>query len=148
MNFTLENVFQSIAGVLKREYPDCDIYVDPEQQGTTLPCFFIFPMQTTIKGHISDRYFRDIGVDVVYLQSSDTLNRYRIAQEIVEYLDQSLDTFSYSDGSGTTSVRALEREWSIDDGELHYKFHIKVRVAAADNHPKMESLVDINGGIK
>ena len=42
MIFTLENIINSLAGVLTARYPDYPVYASPNQQGTDHPCFFIF----------------------------------------------------------------------------------------------------------
>ena len=47
MTFTIANVIDSIAGVLKAGY-DCPVYLGPNQQGTDYPCFFIFLMPSSI----------------------------------------------------------------------------------------------------
>ena len=42
MIFSLENLMQSIAAVLVKEY-EYPVYTSPNQQGTSVPCFFCFP---------------------------------------------------------------------------------------------------------
>ena len=48
MIFTLENIINSLAGVLTARYPDYPVYASPNQQGTDYPCFFIFFMPSKI----------------------------------------------------------------------------------------------------
>ena len=68
MIFTLENIINSLAGVLTARYPDYPVYASPNQQGTDYPCFFIFFMPSKIEKHMNDRFLRDLGVDIVFVQ--------------------------------------------------------------------------------
>lgn len=49
MIFTLENIINSLAGVLTAQYPDYPVYASPNQQGTDYPCFFIFSCLPKLK---------------------------------------------------------------------------------------------------
>ena len=48
MTFTINNLINSLAGVLKAKYPEYPVYTSPNQQGTNVPCFFIFLMPIII----------------------------------------------------------------------------------------------------
>ena len=41
MTFTIANIINSMAGILRERYPDYPVYDSPNQQGTDFPCFFI-----------------------------------------------------------------------------------------------------------
>ena len=61
--------------------------------------------------------------------------------EIAEYLDESLELFSYVDGSGASSfIRTFERQWKIEDEELHYQFHIRQRVSVPRRINQMKEM--------
>ena len=55
MTFTLEKLRDSIAGVLKKNYPDIPVYGNPNQQGTKTPCFFVFFMPSDMEREIDRR---------------------------------------------------------------------------------------------
>lgn len=40
MIFSLQNVINSLAALLTKQYPDYPVYDSPNQQGTKFPCFF------------------------------------------------------------------------------------------------------------
>ena len=149
MTFTLENLINSLAGILKSEYPDYPVYDSANQQGTDYPCFFIFLMPSIIEDHIDDRFYRDIGIDIVFVQQRNIVNGMREIQDIQDFLDFSLETFPYSDGSGEeTYIHTYGRSASTEDQELHYKFHIKQRVSLPRATNYMNSLEDTNVGVK
>ena len=68
MIFSLHHVIDSLAGMLTGAYPDYPVYDSPNQQGTSFPCFFLFCMPSTIEEHVGNHYFRDLGVDLVFVQ--------------------------------------------------------------------------------
>lgn len=112
MIFTLSNVVNSLAGVLASQYPDYPVYENPNPQGTEPPCFFIFFMPSTIEGQVGDRFLRDLGVDIVFVQERNIVNANTEMLQIADYLDMALELFPYSDGGGETAwIRTYERQW-------------------------------------
>ena len=100
MIFSLHHVIDSLAGMLTGAYPDYPVYDSPNQQGTSFPCFFLFFIPSTIEEHVGNHYFRDLGVDLVFVQQRNLVNGNRKIHEIAEFLDRNLDPFPYTDGSG------------------------------------------------
>lgn len=138
MTFTLDRIISSLASVLTAHYSDYPVYASPNQQGTKYPCFFIFFMPSKIEDEIDERYMRDLGIDIVFIQQRNIVNGNAQIQAIADFLDASLELIAYADESGaTTFVRTQERQWQIDDGELHYQFHIRQRVSL----PREENLM-------
>lgn len=148
MIFTIGNLMDSLAAILKSEYPNYRVYIGPNQQGTSLPCFFLFLMPSTIEDHVDERYYRDLGIDVVFVQQRNTANGNAQLQEVQEFLDSSLDLIPYSDGSGTVLLHTYEREASTEDQELHYKFHIRERLYIPKKENPMMELEENNARIK
>lgn len=144
MTFTIANLMDSIAGVLKVGYPGCPVYLGPNQQGTDYPCFFIFLMPSSIADEPDGRYFRDLGLDVVYVQERNAVGGNAEIQAVQEYLDEHLLIFNYSDGTGTVPLHTCEREASTEDQELHYKFHIRQRVSLPGDFNPMQVLEENN----
>ncbi len=149
MIFTLQCVSDSLAGVLKAGYPDYPVYGSPVPQGADPPCFFIFFMPSTIEGQVDERYMRDLGVDIVFVQERCIVDGNARILEVAEYLDGALELFPYHDGSGGTAlVRTFERQWKIEDGELHYQSHIKQRVAVPRDTIRMQEMEENDAKVK
>ncbi len=149
MIFSLQNVIDSLAALLTKQYPDYPVYDSPNQQGTKFPCFFIFFMPSTIEEHAGNRYYRDLGVDIVFVQQRNLVNGNQKIQEIAEFLDLTLDTFWYADNSNLrTLLPTSERQWNIEDEELHYQFHIRQRVALQVKENLMSDMEENDIGIK
>lgn len=149
MIFTLDHIVNSLAGVLKAQYPDYPVYANANQQGTKYPCFFIFFMPSTIESRMDDHFYRDLGVDIVFVQQRNTIDGNSKLQGIAEYLDEHLEIFAYSDGNGETVwLRTYERQWQTEDQELHYQFHIRQRMALSRTEIPMREMEANNAGIK
>jgi len=104
--FTLECVVDSLAGVLARQYPDYPVYTSPNQQGTSFPCFFIFFMPSTLEGHVGNRYFRDLGIDIVFVQQRNIVNGTAQIHALADYLEEALEGLE-------ALARRLRREMEI-----------------------------------
>ncbi len=148
MKFKLEHTINSIAGQLKRAWPEIPVYSNPNQQGTETPCFFIFFMPVEIENRIGRRMQRNVGIDVVYLTERNTTDSYDEMVEIGDTLDFMLEFVCYTDGTETQKLRTYEREWEIEDGEMHYQFYIKPIVSVPDNTPLIEEIEKLEGGIE
>lgn len=144
MIFTLTQLLDSIGGVLKEKYPDISVYSNPNQQGTDVPCFFIFFMPTETENRVGRRYMRNIGIDVVYLVERNDPDAHDQLVSVADQLDYALEFILYEGGK----LRTYDREWKIDDGELHYQFTVKAIVSYPDNTPVIESVESYEGGIK
>ena len=144
MIFALNNILDSLAGVLKNQYPDYPVYGSPNRQGTQFPCFFIFFMPADLDGQVGGLFIRDLGIDIIFVQQMNVYNGNEQILKIAEYLDESLELFSYVDGSGASSfIRTFERQWKIEDEELHYQFHIRQRISVPRRiYPMKEMEVD------
>lgn len=143
MIFTLTQLLDSIGGALKESYPDISVYSNPNQQGTDIPCFFIFFMPTETENRMGRRYMRNIGIDVVYLVEKNDPDAHDQLVAVADQLDFALEFISYGNGK----LRTFDREWKIDDGELHYQFTIKATVSYPDDTPSIESMESYKGGI-
>lgn len=149
MIFTLDHVLNSIAGVLTEQYPEYPVYLSPNQQGTAAPCFFIFFMPSSIESQIDERFYRDLGIDIIFLQERNIINGNTELQTIANFLDENLETIPYTDGSAEpVPIRTFERQWQNEDMELHYQFHIRQRVSIPRTPDYMESMEETNAKIK
>ena len=143
MIFALTQLLDYIGGALKESYPDISVYSNPNQQGTDIPCFFIFFMPTETENRMGRRYMRNIGIDVVYLVEKNDPDAHDQLVAAADQLDFALEFISYGNGK----LRTFDREWKIDDGELHYQFTIKATVSYPDDTPSIESMESYKGGI-
>ncbi len=148
MTYTLQNLINSIAGVLKSQYLNYPVYFNPNQQGTSFPCFFIFTMPSTTEAEPNGYYMRDIGIDIVFVQQRNIVNGYIEILEIQDFLDANLETFEYTDGSDTAEINTFERQASMEDDEMHYKFHIKERVCLNTNDVPINEMEGLDASVK
>lgn len=140
MTYTIRNLVKSIASQLVGAFPDYPVYDSPTQQGATYPCFFVFLMPSTIVDQIDRHEKRDIAFDIVFVQARNAPNAYAQIHGIADTLDELMDFVNYTADGETVPLHTHEREWSIEDQELHYKLHIKQRVAKAVNHTPINVL--------
>ena len=149
MIFSLHHVINSLAELLSEGYPEYPVYDSPNQQGTSFPCFFIFYMPSTIEDQIGNRYLRDLGVNIVFVQQRNLANGNQKIHEIADFLDRNLEMFRYSDGSMDSAlITVWERRWNIEDEELHYQFHIRERILVEETVNLMQDMEENNVGIK
>ena len=149
MTFTIANIINSIAGVLRQKYPAYPVYGSPNQQGTDFPCFFIFLMPSTVAAEVDQRFYRDLGIEIVFVQQRNIVNGNAEIQAVQEYLDENLEFFRYSDGKGDSALlHTYERQANIEDDELHYQFHIRQRVSIPREPNPMMTMGENNVSVK
>ena len=146
MKYTIENIIDAIAGVLS--YFELPIYSSPQQQGVTTPCFFISLMPSNSDKLIDNRYTNDLALDIVYLQQPNIVNAMDNVYPVIEYLDHNLDSFVYSDGTNEGVLHTYERSYSMEDGDLHYRLHVKTRTLIETDPTKILIIEEINNEIK
>lgn len=143
MIFTIKSVARSLAEHLAPMLPGVRFYEDPNQQGSETPCMFLQQRYSNIRKRQAGRWLRTIGLDLTYLEDYNLPNMQRLYERAAEVLDQTLETFPYSDGfdSGrSTLLRTYDREWKIDSDGLHYKFELRVLVSIPENDAMMQTL--------
>lgn len=148
MTLTLEYLVDAVARMLKSHFPDTKVYSNPNQQGTKAPCFFVFFMPSDMEGEMNGRMRRVIGVDVVYLTKRNIPDAYDRLTAVADRLDEAMEKIPYGDAADGTGLRTFDREWKIDDGELHYQFTVKAIVSQPSGVPAVESIEGYKGGIK
>lgn len=146
MIYTLANLIDSVAGAISGlEYP---IYASQTQQGVEVPCFFISLMPSEIQGQLSDRYMNSVSLDVVFLQQPNIPNATDKIYEVIDYLNEHLDTIVYSDGTESGLLRCLERKYHLEEMDLHYQITIKTRIYVDVDEPLLLQLEDLSVEIK
>lgn len=142
MNFTISTIAQSLAAYLAPYFSGVTFYENPNQQGTQTPCMFLQQRYSYIKVKTSNRFLRQIGLDLTYLVDYNLPNMQQIYQQAAESLDQVMETFPYTDGTteGTELIRTYNREWRIDLDAMHYKFELQVWVNVPITEVPMETM--------
>ena len=152
MIYSIEYLIQSVAAQLATAFPGVLIHDSPTQQKSGYPCFYIFLRPSDIRDQLSARDMRNISLDIVYVQERNTPDANAALYSVAETLDELLDVVPYSDGSGEDPVplHTHEREYRIEDQELHYSFRITQRVAKPVEEQPMLTItrltVNDNGG--
>ena len=141
MTYTINNLIQSVAGALRSAFPGVDIHDSPTQQKSGYPCFYVFLRPSDIRDQLSARDMRNVSLDVVYVQERNTPDANAELYGIADTLDELLDVVPYSDGSGEDPVplHTHERDYSIEDQELHYRLRISQRVSKPVEHIPMQT---------
>ena len=150
MIFTYDNLINSIAGVLAT-IKDVPVYDSPSYNND-FPCFYVFLVNPKIDEQISDVHYRETMIDIVYVQERNSAAQNVELHEILEGLDENFNMIPYQDFSDENSEPVLlhtyERNASIEDQELHYKFTIKQRVMVDKKHIYMNDLEENNVEVK
>ena len=148
MIFSIDNLIESIAAQLKTEYPALPVYDSYTLQGCKFPCFFVFLTPSNIYDQIDAYDKRELNFDVVYVQERNAPNAYGTLYTVADTLDELLDTVTYTDGEESIPLHTHERNYSIDDQELHYKFRVIARVSRQASPILMQTLEEDNVRIK
>ena len=143
MTFSLDNLISSIAVMLDDAF-GLPVYADTNQQGTNYPCFFVFLVNPSINDEIDRRRFRNIGIDVIYVQQRNETNIDSNNTAMLDALDEMFDTITYTDGEETTVLHCYEHSAHVTDDDLHYQFRVKIRVSNPVDHNPMKDIEATN----
>ncbi len=144
MIVTIRTILDSVAEYLQSGFEDIPVYAGENQQGTEVPCFFITLTNPEIKKQASGFWMREIGLDVVYLQQREELNSNLKLYAVQEWMDEHMGIISLTDGMDTVQAHAYEREASVQDQDLHYKFRLRARVYIPDPKELMREMEEMN----
>lgn len=146
MTYSLSNLINSVAGALSGlDYP---VYDSQTQQGVETPCFFISLMPSEISGEPYDRYFNTVNLDIVFLQDPNIPNATDLIYTVIDYLNEHLALFDYSDGEETCKMHGLQRKHHLEEMDLHYQITIKMRIHIDVEETVLKSLEGIEIEIK
>lgn len=137
MILTIQNIINSISEQLAMLFPDnmggCKFHIrQSPTQNTDYPCFFIFVMNPSIEDEPGGRMVRELGFDIVFVQQRNEDDQNLGLYHVLEKLDEGFHILNYTDNYGNTVLHTNERNASIEDQELHYKFTIRARVRYDD----------------
>ena len=146
MTYSLSNLINSVAGALSSlDYP---VYDSQTQQGVETPCFFISLMPSEISGEPYDRYFNTVNLDIVFLQDPNMPNATDLIYTVIDYLNEHLALFDYSDGEETCKMHGLQRKHHLEEMDLHYQITIKTRIHIDVEETVLKTLEGITYEIK
>jgi hypothetical protein len=148
MMFSLENLISSIAVMLDNAF-GLPVYVDTNQQSTDYPCFFIFLVNPSIDDEIDRRRFRNIGIDVVYVQQRNMPDIDSNNTAMIDALDELLDTITYSNDDDETAIlHCYEHSAHVTDDDLHYQFRVKIHVTTPIDRNPMQEIESANVNVE
>ena len=81
-----------------------------------------------------------IGLDLAYLLDYNLPNMQLQYQEAADTLNVVMETFPYSDGTGTALLRTYDKESRIDLDALHFKFEVRVWVSLPETPVMMQTM--------
>lgn len=142
MNFTITTLGESLADCLAPVLPDVQYNEDPAQQGVDCPCFFLQQRYAYTDRRRSTRgmFLQRIGLDLTYLEDYNLPDLHQRYLAAAGALDTVMETIEYTDGDGTALLRTYERQWTIDEDALHYKFELQVWVSLPEAAVKMQTM--------
>lgn len=145
MTYTLDNIIKSIAQMLRDQWPELTVYDSRTPSGTKYPCFFIQLMPSSIQDQIDRRDLRRVSLDIVYIQQRNIPNASREILQVADQLDELLELIQYSDGQGTpVPLHTHDRNYSIEDQELHYKLTLRNRVMRPAQYVKINQVEEFD----
>lgn len=142
MIFTMQGLTRSLADYLAPVLPGVTFYDNPNQQGTKMPAMFLQRTRAKIAMKMGGRFLRQLGLDLVCLVDYNQVDMDDQYARAADILDERMETFPYSSGGDgkTILLRAYERNWSIQDDALHYKFDLKLWVSRSEDAVLMQSI--------
>lgn len=142
MIYDVSEILQGLASVLEElNYP---IYSSRRQQGVNVPCFFISIMPSSSTSELDGRFMNELGLDIVFLQQENTINDSNEMYRIWDFLNQNLESISYTVGDDSVLIHTYDRHMFVQDGDMHYQLTIKNRVSLPTDSVKMASLEELN----
>lgn len=146
MTFTMQGLTRSLADYLAPDLPGVTFYDNPNQQGTKMPAMFLQRTRAKIAMKMGGRFLRQLGLDLVCLVDYNQVDMDDQYARAADILDELMETFPYSSGEDSKSIllRTYERNWSIQDDVLHYKFDLKLWVSRSEDAVLMQSIQTYN----
>ena len=153
MNLTINDLISSIADQLTRTFPaETGLCKYPIRKSptldTTYPCFFVFVVNPSIDDEPGGTNVRETRLDIVFVQERNVPDQNDELYNIMEKLDEAFDFVEYTDKYGTCLFHVYERNSTIEDQELHYKFTIRQRVWTSKVDIPMQNMEEANVEIK
>lgn len=136
-DFSILLILYSIGKRLKDlfGYP---VYINPNQQSTDLPCFFVQLIPNEhLKQIMGNEYEYKLNIDIIYLIDYNKNNSYTEFYEVINKLDaelQNLDVYKIIDNEETKigSVGCHNNSFTTELGKMNYRFNIPIMARLID----------------
>lgn len=144
--FSLNNVLYSIGYQLKQLF-NKKVYINPNQQSTELPCFFVQLVPTS---HLQEGISKDIyniQIDIIYLIDINDNNQYTNFYDIMNVLDANMHVINYrlDDDNISGNFTLHNPSFTTELGKLSYKvnalFRVKIKDIDKEPNKKLKQLI-------
>lgn len=146
VQFSLNNLLYSIAYVLKQLF-NKPIYINPNQQSTQLPCFFVQLVPTShLKRGISKDIY-DVQFDIIYLTDINDNKQFSRFYDILNVLDANIHIIPYrtEDENIEGNFTLHNPSFTTELGKLSYKvnglFRVKLKDIDKEPSAKLKRLI-------
>jgi len=132
--FSINNVLYSIGNTIKQLF-NKKVYINPNQQSTELPCFFV---QLVPNAHIQEcigKYdIYSLQFDIIYLDDINNNQQYTNFYDIINKLDANLGVIDYlnEDENKQGKFTLHKPSFTTELGKLSYKINGNFRVKLDD----------------
>lgn len=144
--FSVNNVLYSIGYQLKKIF-NKRVYINPNQQSTELPCFFV---QLVPNSHLQEGISKDIynlQFDIIYLVDINDNNQYTKFYDILNVLDANMNVIPYlmDDDKANGNFTLHSPSFTTELGKLSYKksglFRVKLKDIDVEPNKKLKQLI-------
>ena len=144
--FSLNNILYSIGFQIKKLFNN-RVYINPNQQSTELPCFFVQLVPTS---HLQEGISKDIynlQFDIIYLIDINDNNQYTKFYDIINILDANMHVIPYhTDEEKEFGNFTLHNpSFTTELGKLSYKanglFRVKIKDIDKEPNEKLKKLI-------
>lgn len=112
----------AINQMLKKEFPNINIYDKDLKQGFDKPCFFIKVLSSSQIKEINRRYKKSISFDINYFRDEGNVNL-----DYAYIVDKLYEIFHYLKVDESL-YRATDMKHEFIDGQLHFYFKINYHI--------------------
>lgn len=142
--FTIEDMTNSLAYQLKEIFPGVKCYMNPNQQGTVSPCFFIqYAPGSGIERETHITSWKRLNVELIYEDDFNLPDLYERYLRVAERLDNVAYFHYIRDIDEQTHCYIImeidRREWTVSLPSLVYKFTLEIRLYDDPDRIKMRT---------
>jgi len=131
----INKIVDAICNAIYSEFGDkYKIYTDQLEQGTIIPCFFVFPATLNNRLYRGKRYLEQNLFTVLYFPSTS-----EITSEINTVIERLFKCLEYIDESGDL-LRGTNMNAETVDGILHFAVNYDLFTISKDEMQSMEGL--------
>lgn len=135
--FNINRILYSLGNEIYKLF-NCPIYINPNQQSTELPCFFIQVINSELNEGINRDIYR-LSIDIIKLVDYNKNDMFESFYDDIAILDANLDNIPFLDENEVAhgSFGLHDRNFTLDRGRLSYKVNTFLRMYRADIEQEM-----------